>query len=85
MSGAFLRRRDQTGRPLRVDHYSAAVNSQSVEAAARSITVPEPEHGIETFGLPVRPFRFIRSQLRDVEGSCRHVPARKPRPPVASR
>ena len=26
MSGAFLRRRDQTVRPLRVDHYSAAVN-----------------------------------------------------------
>ncbi len=26
MSGAILRRRDQTNRPLRVDHYSAAVN-----------------------------------------------------------
>ena len=27
MSGAILRRRDQTNRPLRVDHYSAAVNT----------------------------------------------------------
>ena len=27
MSGAILRRRDRTDRPLRVDHYSAAVNS----------------------------------------------------------
>ena len=26
MSGAILRRRDRTDRPLRVDHYSAAVN-----------------------------------------------------------
>ena len=25
MSGAFLRRRDRTDRPLRVEHYSAAV------------------------------------------------------------
>ena len=28
MSGALLRRRDQTIRPLRVDHYSTAVNSR---------------------------------------------------------
>ena len=29
MSGAILRRRDQTDRPPRVDHYSAAVNISS--------------------------------------------------------
>ena len=31
MSGAFLRRRDRTDRPLRVDHYSAAVNTYVLE------------------------------------------------------
>ena len=29
MSGAFLRRRDRTKRPLRLGHYSAAVNTMS--------------------------------------------------------
>ena len=31
MSGAILRRRDRTGQPLRVEHYSAAVNSVEVK------------------------------------------------------
>ncbi len=31
MSGAFLRRRDRTNRPLRVDHYSAALNREAVQ------------------------------------------------------
>ena len=31
MSGAFLRRRDRTARSLRVEHYSAAVNTIAME------------------------------------------------------
>ena len=31
MSGALSRRRDRTNRPLRVDHYSAAVNNEPVK------------------------------------------------------
>ena len=30
MSGAFLRRRDRTARPPRVEHYSSAVNTRAL-------------------------------------------------------
>ena len=30
MNGAFLRRRDRTARPLRVGHYSSAVNTRGI-------------------------------------------------------
>ena len=36
MRGAFLRRRDRTARPLRVEHYSDAVNMSAVRTIARA-------------------------------------------------
>ena len=69
MSGAFLRRRDRTARSLRVEHYSAAVNSR-MQAALRhrgwvvnhkKVKRLMREHGLH----PLRRRRFVATTDSD--------------------
>ena len=57
MSGALSRRRDRTNRPLRVDHYSAAVN---IDARVGKLKAGDVEYTvwdtrIAGFGVRIRP------------------------------
>ena len=65
MSGAFLRRRDRTARPLPVEHYSAAVNMLLV-ATTRSLN--EADRGWPPTGDAGSDFHHCRDGLSDSLG-----------------
>ena len=75
MSGTFLRRRDRTARPPRVEHYSSAVNNQD------TVYAPCQSNDRLLLGLKGSLNEYELDLLRQRSLSARYEKANRMHPP----